>query len=179
MFRNRLFSTMLCGLACVGMVVPQTAVQAATKTAKKTAVTDVTLTANGSFTGTLLNSQGKPVDGAAVTLKQGGKPVAKSVTNKKGEFTVKNVRTGVYQVDAGQGSANFRLWNAKTAPPKSLEKALLIQTDGKVVRGQFGGIDIITATLLGTSITAAVLAGINNGDINDLEDKIDRIPTSP
>lgn len=173
---NPFLKVSILSLACLGMMLPQGSILAAGKgpNAKSfvngTSTVDVALGKNGTFVGYVLDSQGKPVDGAAVTIRQGKNDLVKTTTNAKGQFGVKNMKSGQYQVVAGKGARNFRLWSETTAPPKSLKRALLV-SDNKVVRGQpvVGGIDIITGTLLVTSTTGMVFAIINNSDIDDLQ----------
>lgn len=180
-------------LACWGMMVPQANLLAAgpqqaakeAKTAQAPKVVDVALASGGTVTGQVVNAQGVAVDGAVVSIRQGKKEVAKTVSNKDGAFVVKGLKGGVYHVVAGQGSGLFRFWSERTAPPSAQSKALIV-TGSNVVRGQAPGIDVVTLTALGAGIAGAVLAGINNSELNDLEDdlkqlqsEIDRIPKSP
>ncbi|MBM83302.1 MAG: hypothetical protein CMJ78_22300 [Planctomycetaceae bacterium] len=51
---------------------------------------------------------------------------------------------------------------------------------GMVEGGGFlGGLDIVTTTILAASIAGVTIAAINLDDINELEDRVDRIPVSP
>lgn len=168
-------------MACLGFIIPNGQVFAAgtAKVAKKNvkAPADVALQEGGVLTGLVINQQQKPIDGAVVSIRQGNREVAKTVTNKQGKFKVANLKGGVYEVASANGTGLYRAWAAKTAPPKARNNALVV-SGAQVVRGQFGGLDIITLTVLGASITGAVLGGINTSKINDLEDAVDQIPKS-
>ncbi|QDU78712.1 hypothetical protein Pla110_04160 [Polystyrenella longa] len=170
------------GLACLGLLVPQAGVSAATPKQEVKAerfmngptAVDVVLGKDGTVIGKVVDGQGKLVEGAAVTITKGEKEVVKTVSNAKGLFGARNMTAGTYKITAGQGSRQFRLWSAQTAPPKAMAKAILV-SDNQIVRGQpvMGGIDIITGVLLATTITGTTFAIINNNDINDLEDNMD------
>ncbi|MCA9040248.1 MAG: carboxypeptidase regulatory-like domain-containing protein [Planctomycetaceae bacterium] len=169
-------------LACLGILIPQPGLLAATPKQEiqnaprvnGTTVVDVVLSKGGTVIGKVVDHQGNIVEGAAVTITQGDKEVVKTVSNSKGLFGARNMTTGTYKITAGQGSREFRLWSADAAPPKALSKAVLV-SDYKIVRGQpvMGGIDIITGLLLAGVATGTTFAIINNNDINDLEDKLD------
>ncbi|MAT14022.1 MAG: hypothetical protein CMJ46_01985 [Planctomyces sp.] len=170
------------GLACLGLLVPQVGVQAATpKQGTKAeryvngpSVVNVVLGKGGAMVGKVVDGQGQIVEGAAVTIVKDGKELVKTVSNAKGLFGARNMTAGTYKVTAGQGTREFHLWTAQTAPPKSLAKAVIV-SDSQIVRGQpvMGGIDIITGLLLAGVATGTTFAIINNGEINDLEDKLD------
>lgn len=176
-------------LACFGVLVPRAEILASTskEVAPKNvkAPADLQLGQGGTLTGVVIDLQQKPIDGAVVSIRQGNKEVARTVTDRKGKFQVKNLRGGVYEIVSANGTGLYRAWAAKTAPPKARKSALVV-SGAQVVRGQFGGLDIITLTTLGSALAAAILAGINHSDINDLEDQIeqlqrqvDQIPKSP
>lgn len=169
------------GLACLGMVIPQGAIaaeQQAQKTVKAPVVTNVALDAAGIFQGQLINAEGKALDGAKVVVRSNGKVVAQSMTDAKGAFKVANLKAGVYEVSAGQASAVYQVWPTKTAPPSANKQALLI-SGKQVVRGQLGGLDVVTVSLIAISGTSLGFAISNNDKLSDLEDKVNQIPTSP
>ncbi len=175
----RLVKGMAVSLACVGMVFPQmNAFAAAPERPAKpvvrpaSAMTDVALGAGGVLSGRIVDAQGQPLDGAVVSLKQGSRDVARTVADAQGRFVFRGLKGGAYVIEAGQSRGAYRLWAPQTAPPKAQQQALLV-AGGPVVRGQFGGLDIITLTLLGSSIGALVLSAVNQSDINDVESKVD------
>lgn len=172
-------------LACLGLVVSPTGLLAdgpaptvKAKTAQKPRVIDVAMVKADTFFGQVVDGQGKPMANSTVSLRQGKNEVARTVSNKEGLFVVKNIHAGTYTVVAGEGGGIYRLWAENTAPPKALQKAVVIAEKGITVRGQWGGLDAITLITVGGAVTAAVLSGINLDKTNDLEDKIDQIAKS-
>ena len=174
--------------ACWGCLVSGTAAFAAgpkgeTAKVQKTApvVTDIALSAGNTFTGQVVDAQGHGVDGAAVTVRQGNKDVAKTTTSKEGYFSVTGLKGGTYEVEAGQSKGMYRFWAANTAPPSAQNQALLV-SDAKGVRGQVGGLGSvppITFAALGTGIAGTTLGAVNLGKLNNIQNQVDKIPTSP
>ncbi len=173
------------GLACLGTMLPQSGAFAEApqvlpqpKAVAAPAIIDVALTNGGTMTGAVVKADGSAVEGAVVTMRQGTQQVAQVVTDSNGRYAVTNLRAGVYQVAAGQDQSIYRVWAPETAPPSARPAAVLV-TGQQVVRGQFGGVDFVTLTTLGAAITGVTLAGINYSKLNDLEDDVAKIPTSP
>lgn len=185
-------------LACCGLLLPPQPLNAegvtAAAAASQTSAIDVKLSASGALVGSVHSPTGQTIDGAAVALLQGEKVVARTTSDKTGIFAVAQVPAGVYTVVVGNQGAPIRVWSSATAPPAARERAVLVV--GKtVVRGQgscpdpncpgcqqcspdhgaFFGLDVITLVTLGSAVTAAVLAGINQKDLDDLEDKVDQL----
>lgn len=152
------------GLACLGMVLPQTSMAAGPQTAQVAArvqIADVLLT-NGTLTGKVVNAQGQILGGSVIKVSLGNKEVASAVAGKNGEFEVKNLTTGVYQVSTGQTKAAVRLWEGQAAPPSAKKNVLLV--NGPVTRAQLLGLGGLGAGLGGLSTTtllvgAAVIGG--------------------
>ena len=177
-------------LAMVGMVCPLNSLHAADRSAPRAvksrpatpAVTDVSLSANGSLSGRVVDSQGQALEGAAVVVRQGEKNIAKTVTNKDGAFQVNELRNGVYEVVAANQLQVCRLWNERTAPPAARDQVLLV-ADEHVVRGQdYGGagvVDPFMVVLVGGVVATAVMQGIAIGQNNDIKDQLAKVPKSP
>jgi hypothetical protein len=166
------------------MLLPQASLQAAGPAARPAAratqapvFVDVALHADSTFVGSLVDPQGKPIEGAAVSIRQGKNEVARTTSGRDGTFAVNHLRGGTYHVVAGQSEGLFRLWAENTAPPSAYERALIV-AGGPTVRGQYGGIDAITLITLGAAITGVTLAAINLSKLDDLDDKIST-PASP
>jgi len=178
---SRLLKGATLSLACLGMLVPSTGAMAAgPKQAKThaTKVVDVAMKA-GTVHGQILNAQGIALDGTVVSIRQGNKEVARTITDKNGKFAAKNLRSGVYQVVAGNTQSVYRVWAEKIAPPSAKPSIAMVSTS-KAVRAQMCcGVDAITAITLGAAVTGVTLAAINLSKLNDLEDAVDDIPTSP
>jgi len=169
-------------LACFGIVLPVNLLNAAadqtvadsTAPAQVLNVGDVALGDQGLLLGRAVDQQGQALDGAAVQVFFENSQVAQAMTDQNGNFAVQGLRGGVHRIVAGQSEQVVRLWVANTAPPAAQQSALVVETDN-LVRGQLGGVDIFTLGFLAASVTAAIYAIDNHGDINDLEDKIDEL----
>lgn len=182
-------------LACCGLLMPPSAVQAdgtpARKQAAQIKAADVALAPSGVLKGSVYTPNGKVVDGATIAILQGDKVVTHTNTDEKGIFEVPQLKAGMYQVVVGNQGAPVRVWSAETAPPSAKTRAIFVV--GQVVRGQscpngcpdgycecggggaFFGLDVITLVTLGAGVTAAVLAGINQKDLDDLDKKVDML----
>ena len=165
----------ICLMLCITLSLPLNLVVAAGKTAGKSPYNEVILGDTQSFNGRLVNNQGIGIDGAVVKLTQSGKEVAQTVTSKDGSFKVNNLKAGNYLVSAGDNAALVRLWEKSLAPPKAKENTLLVNGGGKVVRGQLGGLDVITIVLVALLATDLGFTIANRNDINDLEDRLKKI----
>ncbi|HVJ68795.1 MAG TPA: carboxypeptidase-like regulatory domain-containing protein [Caulifigura sp.] len=173
--------------AGLGVAAPQCVLQAGEKpaAAKKAApkVADVSLTENGALAGAVVSEAGKPVDGAIVTLTKEGKPVAKTTTNAQGKFALASVKSGSYELKAGHTTRLVRLWNSDVAPPASAEKATLVM-DSTTVRAQdgysdpyyeAGGLDFISLATVGVATAGLAVGIVNQADLNDIKDDIDKV----
>lgn len=149
----------------------------AVKTAAKASVSDVSLTKKGALVGQVVDGQGKPLDGAAVSLRQGPKEIATAVTDEKGKFSIPNVRGGVYQITAGDGAGTYRVWTANAAPPSAREQALVVSKP-EVVRGQTGGVSSTTALATTGVVLGAVGAGLGSYAVVKTQDQEDKINSS-
>ncbi|MFN0198432.1 MAG: carboxypeptidase-like regulatory domain-containing protein [Planctomycetaceae bacterium] len=174
-------------LAALGMVLPHPQVMAygsksksEKNTAPASAVRDVALAEGGTLNGLVRDAQGNPLDGAAVSIRQGNEVVASTISDENGQFAVQELRGGLYVVSAGQAREVYRLWTEETAPP-SAEPMIDMVSDGEVVRGQYpgmGGLDVITLVTMGTAIAGVTLAAVNLGEIKDLQDQVDQLLAS-
>jgi len=164
-----------CVLAVCGMLVPA-GIQAAPP-AKAKPAKDVALSGNGSLTGALVTPEGQPLDGAVVSIRQGGKEVTQAVSDAKGTFQVAGLNNGVYELAVGQQVTSVRTWPANIAPPSATPQAVLVV--GNASRAQYGsgmtGLDLVGLTTLGASVTAAVLSGVALSQINDVDNKVDKL----
>lgn len=171
----RLLQGAAVALATLGFVVPSpklfAADKAAAKKVQKSQVPDVSLASGGVFSGRVVDHSGTPLEGAEVVVKQGKDEVTRTVTDKNGLFTAKNLKGGVYQVSSGNTDGVFRLWTEKTAPPVAKGQALLVMGENGA-RGQFGAIDPTIVLLTVGVIAAVVLSAIAVDKINDVDDKI-------
>lgn len=100
-------------------------------------IADVALTSGGVFSGQVVDAQGQPQAGSNVVVSQQQQVVATTTTDQNGQFSIRGLQGGVYQVASGQGMKLYRLWAPDTAPPGARQSALVVTGD-QVVRGQGG-----------------------------------------
>jgi len=173
----RLLKQAAVGLACLGVVVPQSQLMAATpkeQVQNATVISDVKLAANGTLSGHVIDAQGVGTEGALVSIRVADREVAQTATDAGGRYVVRNLRGGVYQIVSGQSTQFVRAWAPGTAPPAAHEQALLV-SGGQVVRGQFGGDSVsrgVTGATLGISIASLVIGIITLSKVNDNEDMV-------
>ena len=106
--------------------------------------------------GQVLDAQGAPIKDEAVSIRHNGEEVAQAKTDELGRYQVRGLKTGLYQVVTTQGGANYRVWDAKIAPPAAQPGALMII--GQPVRGQLGGGGILgNPWVLGGIAAAAII----------------------
>lgn len=174
-------------LATVGLVVPApvlaqppaTRPQAPAAAPRPSApasrpITDVSLGEGGLLKGRMVDSQGKPLDGAVITLTQSDRRIAQATTNAQGEFAVRNLKGGVYQVATPQGTKIVRAWAPQTAPPSAKEALVLVAGD-PALRGQFGYVEPDDLFLMALGVAGVTLAAIAVAKLDDVESDIDRI----
>jgi hypothetical protein len=141
-------------------------------------VRDVALAEDGSFTGRVINDQGKPLDGVVVKLVRDSKEVATTNADSQGRFKFASLKGGLYQVQTPQSQTTYRLWQADVAPAQAM-KTVVVNGASPVVRGQIGFVDPATLAALGLGIAGVALAGVAVHKLDNLEDDVDKIPTSP
>ena len=131
------------GVAALGLLAPPTQLSAAEPpaterpmpTAAVAVISDVALTSGGVFSGQVVDAQGQPQAGSSVRVCQQQQVVAAATTDQHGQFSIRGLQGGVYQVVAGQEINLYRMWAPDTAPPGARQSVLLV-TAGQVVRGQ-------------------------------------------
>lgn len=163
-------------LACCGLLAPPGAFAAAPTTAPTSR--DITLTTTGSLRGSVLNGEGRPLDGAQVTVHRNGQEVARTVSRVDGSFEIAGMKNGVHELSVGQKVTAVRFWSSEIAPPASRDEAVLVVDNG--VRGQdfmgpLPGLDLITLWTVGASTGALVLTIVNQADLNDIQKKLDQM----
>jgi hypothetical protein len=151
---------------------------AATKPTEAQKIRDVALAEDGSFTGRVIDDHGKPLDGVVVKLVRNEKEVATTNADTQGRFKFVSLKGGVYQVQTPQSQTTYRLWQADVAPAQAM-KTVVVNGASPVVRGQLGFVDPATLAALGLGIAGVTLAGVAVHKLDNLEDDVDKIPTSP
>lgn len=158
-------------LATLGMVFPQVSVladgRAVAKASQTAGAPDIALTAGGLLSGRVVDHTGKVIEGASVVIRQGKAEVSKTVTNKEGVYSFKNLKGGIYQVASGNTEGTFRVWAERTAPPVAKEHALLVMGENGA-RGQFGAVDPTLLLLTVGVVAAVVISAITLNKVNDL-----------
>ena len=154
MFRTQ-FSYSLAALAAVMMVAPPHLLFAADPATTQLAG-DIMLDANGTMRGSVVDPQGKPLDGASVVVLQGQQEVKRTASDKTGQFQVAGLRNGVYTLDVAGTSHRVRLWNADTAPPTASSVPAVV-SDAEVVRGQLGAFNVPMFVALAAGVAGIVI----------------------
>ncbi len=135
-------------------------------------IVDVALSEEGVVRGRVLTENGKPVDGAQVVIRQGDELLHKMLTNKKGEFSAKGLRAGVYTIATVQGSGQYRLWPKNIAPPSARTHAL-VMAQRPVMRAQYGSTGALADwTTIGLGVAGLTVGIISLDKIKSLEDDV-------
>lgn len=115
-------------------------------------ILDVSLGKDGSLTGRTVNHNGSPVVNAVVLIKQGNIESARTLTDDLGNFAVKDLKSGVYQIQCAATVGTYRVWNEKAAPPSAKPHTLLVLGENGT-RGQYG----LTETIVGPNLGLILL----------------------
>jgi len=107
------------------------------------------------LTGRFVDVDGRAVDGAVVTLAQGGRGIVRTTTDANGIFSVSDVAAGTYRLACGSAAGNVRCWPSDAAPPNAVDGEVTFQ-DG-VIRGQAAL--LVPAMSTGTLVSGAATAG--------------------
>ncbi len=174
---------------CFGILLSHTASAFAGGPGPSPVARDVELRSDGTLHGQIYTSEGRVVENAPIELRYQGTAVARAMTGANGDFAITGVRGGAHDLSVGAATTSVRLWKNGTAPAGSVD-SLVFAGDENVVRGQgideygnpcntcpppssgFGLIDVVTLTMLATSVTALVFAIETQNDIDDLQDQL-------
>lgn len=125
-------------LACLGILVPASALEPATAaidSRQTPPVVDVMLDDGGALQGQVVDVQGKPLAQSVLSIRQADREVATAVSDPSGRFRVAGLRGGMYQIVAGEATHVYRLWAPRTAPPSAQPGAFVV-VGGQQVLGQ-------------------------------------------
>lgn len=173
MLRNSMYARIIACAAGVSMIVPVMPVSAAPQVTRQVSRgTDIVLV-KGELNGKLLNANGKPIDGAVVSVSRNGKTVAKTATLTDGSYTVKGLSSGTHTVSMADGQFPVRLWSEQAAPANSHSQFVVAET---AVRGQFTGMGANGALYAVGGV--AFLAGLALGNLIG-ENQNDQKPAPP
>lgn len=156
----RLLRATLVPLSCLTWLFPAGSLVAAPQSPKKPStvqIHDLRLDNNGGLGGQVVNASAAPIQDSKLELRQNGKVLATTASDRTGTFSFANVRPGVYQVVVNQGGVACRVWSHDAAPPAAKEK-LLIVSDPAVMRGQQPARALLTNPLFVGVVVAAAIA---------------------
>ena len=153
--------------------IAETSKTSATGNLSSSGIVDVALQEDGIIRGRVLHIDGSPIDGSRVVLKKGDRIVAAVISEADGQFQIKGLTSGVYQIETPTGQGVYRFWTSDAAPPSAMTHALLVSKE-PVLRGQFRM--FTPGETLALAIGAAGLGvGIVALDkVNDQESKLDQ-----
>ncbi len=117
---------------------------------------DIALKVDGKLRGQILDHQGRPSAFTKIVIVQRQQAVGHAKTDITGQFVLRGLKPGVYQIHSEVGSKSVRLWAPQTAPPAA-QQAVLLVGDANTVRGQ---IDMQT---YGPAIRGAIAGGLLTG----------------
>ncbi len=164
----------------VALWIPTLPVQAGSKPAQHVRLGTDVLLVKGTLTGHLLDSHGKPLDGAVVKVAKDGKQIAQTVTTADGTYTIGGLTPGLHTISMADGQFPVRLWSPKAAPTSAKTQLTVSKT---AIRGQLlgsGGATLgsfATVGALGVAVVAGSIAVTQSQEINDLQDEIDQLQT--
>jgi hypothetical protein len=122
---------------------------------------DIALDDKRVLRGRFVDSEGQPIDGAVVTLRQSDRVIARSTTLHDGTFEIERVPSGTYRLSCGSASGQIRCWTSDAAPPNAVIDGVTFQDN--VVRGQAV---VLAPALLGSSaMTTAAASGAAIGGV--------------
>jgi Carboxypeptidase regulatory-like domain len=154
--KHKIFGTVAATVACMGMVLPPTALAAAPAVNHGT---DVALRDGGVLVGQVVDQQGVAKANAPVSIVFANHEVVRTTTDNNGVFAAKGLRGGQYQLVTDDGASVCRLWAADTAPPSARPAALVVTGNG-VVRGQGPVHNWVSWMKAHPYITAGTVAGL-------------------
>ena len=95
---------------------------------------DCKLASDGSLSGQLVGTDGKPIRDAQLVLAAKKKIVATAKSSQNGTFRFTKAPTGALGIYFGNESRLVRVWSAQTSPPSAKDKLLVVS--GNVARAQ-------------------------------------------
>ena len=166
----RIVALTLVGCSLVGMLLPQgclAAVAQANQVAVRNATVDLTLSAQQTIQGQLVDSNGVPQAQNPIVLISEGQIVNKTVTAANGQFSIPVAKAGVYQISDGKAETTVRVWTASAAPPAA-RPGLLLVTGTSTERGALDNSTI--GALIGVGVFAGVTAAVVAAAVDDDDD---------
>jgi hypothetical protein len=140
-------------LATAGLLMPSPVLADGNRTAWP--IADVALGQGNVLWGQVLDSDGKPQAGIAVSVCLPDRQLSSTRADGAGRFSFLEVPSGVYILRAGAASCTCRLWAPETAPPGA-KSGILLVADATPVRSQNGP---VAYWLSNPWVLAGVVAG--------------------
>jgi hypothetical protein len=135
------------------------AVQAADSLSKPP-ITDVALSDGGILHGQVVDLQYMGQPGVPVVLRSQNRDVAQVTSAADGQFEVRNLHGGVYNISTTQGENTFRLWAPRTAPPVARNRAIVylqnVRNGGAAGLKAVLGNPIVLPAIIATAIAVPV-----------------------
>lgn len=166
----RIVALTLVSCSLVGMLLPQAclaAVAQANQVAARNATVDLTLSAQQTIEGQLVDGNGAAQAKNPIVLISQGQIVSKAVTAANGQFSIPVAKAGVYQISDGKSETTVRVWTASAAPP-SAKPGLLLVTGTSTERGALDNRTI--SALIGIGVFAGVTAAVVAAAVDDDDD---------
>jgi hypothetical protein len=114
----------------------------AADSAQKIIIMDVALNDEGTLQGQVVDLQNRGQSGIPLVFRSQNRDVVQTVSADNGQFAVKNLNGGVYNISTANGDNTFRFWAPRTAPPNAANRAIVyVQNPGGPVAG--GGIKAV------------------------------------
>lgn len=179
MLRNSMYARIVACAAGASMIVPAIPVSAAPQVTRQVNRGADIVLVKGELNGKLLSANGKPVDGAVVSVAKNGKTIAKTATKTDGSYTVPGLSTGAHTIRMADGEFPVRLWSEQAAPANAQSSLVVAKT---AVRGQYSllGISGTQLLIMGGLLGAGIAAGFAIGDSQNNDDnppaKRDNLP---
>ena len=165
-------------LACAGMLLPQGLIAATPPPVKKSVMTDVVLGSRSTLVGRVVDGRGRGLVGRTVRVHRGSSLIARVMTDRTGQFTVKNLPGGVYSVTSGSTAQLIRAWAAGSAPPRTSAQVVLVDQP-LVIRGQDGAAAADSGRFLGMTPLGLAVVGATVITVPVLIAESDDEPAAP
>ena len=134
--RSELSQGLVVLLAAAGLLGSQILLPAA-QIVSSTRAVDVALSADGSLSGSVVDTRGHSRGKTVIEVRRGRRLVARTLSDDKGLYTVKNLPGGLYQVRVDGTQTLIRAWAAGTAP-RSAAGLLQVIANPPIIRAQDG-----------------------------------------
>ncbi|MCA9079220.1 MAG: carboxypeptidase regulatory-like domain-containing protein [Planctomycetaceae bacterium] len=164
--KSRLTTSIVLATAALLLVPPP--LLAADRPVATSAAKDISLTRDGQLQGRVLDSQGRPVEGASLRIRKGDQEQGQAITADQGEFRFAGMKSGLYVLEVAGQPHQLRLWSPQIAPPGAVNDLRLVAGD-PTVRGQFGYLDPLNTSFLLLGVAGVTLSAISLNEINEVE----------